>query len=306
VTPRGRARRLTRAEFACVVLVGVAWVLLETYVPLRAGAVQHAGVFAAIVTAVQILWQALQAAGTAIATTLVGAVSYLSAALAWLAKRVAEILLNTGKMFAKVWDYGRGVYQDVLKPFLQWIHTLYERLKTWLTKYVGPVLKFLERVRTKLLGFYKKFVRPILDIIDATRAVLRVLGDLGVDWARALDAKFGEWEAVINQRFRTVLFYINSIIDVIDSVITPDRLLQRLTFLGTLERDILYASRAIVNIRNSPVGGGDYQRVHDELKIRDNPDIVADVRDSVQFNGGGYDTFVGEQAAQWRIYLSET
>jgi hypothetical protein len=202
--------------------------------------VHTAAVFGFIVTAIEVIGGWLGTAAAAVA-------SYLAAVVQWLAVHLAIFIKATGAVFAKAWDGLKIVYHDVLKPALQWFDAHVKRLYDWLRKTFRPVFDFLYRVRGELLTLYKKYVRPVLDIIDYTRAGLRILGDLGVDWARALDRRLGEFESVVSENFRRILSYVNQAIDVLNSIVTVDRLFQRVPFLRTIVRDSRFVWRAMVN-----------------------------------------------------------
>lgn len=207
----------------------------------------QAGFFHAIWIGLQALGAALGAAATTVATSVAAAVVYLSNALAWLTTRVAQILSNTGAMFARVWHSAQAFYTAVLRPALIWLHEFYRRARAWLERVFKPVFRFLFRVREELRRIYTRFVRPILDILEITRAGLRVLGSLGVDWARALDRVLTRIESVITENYLKLLGRLNQVIDVVDSIVTPGRLFQRVPLVRSLQRDAGYWIRVFWN-----------------------------------------------------------
>jgi hypothetical protein len=205
-----------------------------------------AAVFGAIVAAIEVIGAWLGTAAAAVA-------SYLAAVVQWLAVHLAIFIKATGVVFAKSWQALKIVYADVLKPAVQWFDAHLKTLYAWLRKALKPLFDFLNRVRGELLALYKKYVRPVLDVIDYTRAGLRILGDLGIDWARALDRRLAEFESVISENFRRILSYVNEAIDVLNAIVTVDRLFQRLPFLRTLQRDTRFVLRVMVNARDRPL-----------------------------------------------------
>jgi len=212
----------------------------------RLDGVSTASVFAFIVQGITLIGSWL---GTAAAAT----AGYLAAAVSWLASHLALFIKSTGAVFARAWDAMKIVYADVLKPAIQWVDDHLRRLYNWLHDTLRPVFNFLNRVKNELLSLYARWLRPFLDVIDIVRGGLRVLGDLGVQWARTLDARLGQLESVITENFLRVLGAVNRVIDTLNSVITVDRLLQRFTFLRTLQRDVLYVGRAMNNARMRPL-----------------------------------------------------
>jgi hypothetical protein len=220
--------------------------------------VQHAVVFGAIVAAIQIVGAWLGTAAAAVA-------SYLAVVVQWLAVHLAIFIKATGVVFAKAWDGLKIVYADVLKPALKWFDTNIRRLYQWLHETFAPVFKWLNRVREELLKYYKQYVRPVLDTIDMVRAGLRVLGDLGLDWARELDRRLGQWESIITQNFARVLATVNGVIDALNGVLTKDGLFQRVPILRTLDRDAGYWVRMFWarQIGTRPSRYSEYDRTRD-------------------------------------------
>lgn len=242
------------------VLALIAWLdSSSSALALRPGVELHtAHVFSFII-------QGIGALAGFLGTGAAAAAGYLATALNWTIGRLGTFIKATGAVFAKSWDALKIVYADVLKPAVTWIDAHVKRLYSWLRTTFKPVFDFLYRVRAELLNLYKRFVRPILDVIDHVRVGLRILGTLGVDWARALDRRLGEWESVISDNFRRILSYVNEITDVVNAVVTPGRLFQQLPFVRSLDRDARYWIRIWWNkqIRVGPSGIADYERTRD-------------------------------------------
>lgn len=208
---------------------------------------QRAEAFGWFVSALEWIWHAYEAVEGFVEAHLVAVVTWIWDGLRWLTSHVADFLQSTGGMFARVWDSAKLFYENVLRPALVWLYDFYTKVRDWLKKVFQPVFEFLKDVRDTIKEIYKRFVSPILDIIDATRAGLRVLGDLGVEWARKLDAKLGEVEGIIQRNFVMLLGRVNQVIDILDSVVNVDRLFQRLPFIRTLDRDAGYWLRMFWN-----------------------------------------------------------
>lgn len=234
--------RLLRSTLVWVVLALLVW--LDRHA--LAGA-QRAEMFGWLVDAFIWIWRAYTAVEAFIEAHLVAVVTWLWDAVRWLSSHVADFLASTGGMFARVWESAKQFYESVLRPALVWLYDFYTKVRDWLAKVFKPVFEFLRDVRDVIKDIYKRFISPILTIIDVTRAGLRVLGDLGVEWARKLDAKLGEIEGIIQRNFVMVLGRVNQVIDILDSVVNVDRLFQRLPFIRTLDRDAGYWLRLFWN-----------------------------------------------------------
>lgn len=230
--------------------------------------VQLGAFFSVIVSAIGWIggWLGSAAAATA---------SYLAAALQWVAGRLSTFIKATGAVFAKSWDALKIVYGDVLKPAVQWIDAHVKRLYDWLTNTFKPVFDVLKRIRQELLDAYARYVRPFLDVIDAIRGGLRVLGDLGVGWAKELDKRLGVFESLITQNFSKLLGELNKVIDVLASVFTVDRLIQRFTFIRTLQRDTRFVWRAMVNPGSRALTEDEQLKLHRSTVTQAAPDLTA-------------------------------
>jgi hypothetical protein len=177
------------------------------------------------------------------------AVIWLASAVGWLSSRLIELFVSTGAVFAKVWDALTGLWERVVVPVIREIDSWYERFRGWLARVVAPLVEWAQRVRDELTLIYRRFVRPILDVIDTTRRVLDILAKLHVPFAAQLDQYLTEAEQWFIGEWLRLTGYVNRILDTLDGLLTFDGLLQRFVFIRTLERDIFWTWRALMNSR---------------------------------------------------------
>jgi hypothetical protein len=243
--------RRRRAPLWFVVLVAVAcaaaWRVLGAGVVPPGGAGDPAAPIALawfgwILTLVEALWTGVEVAGKVALVVLQYSVTIVWRAVTLLGKGAAELAQYAWKGAKVAWSLFRDTYEHVLKPAWQFFWKWVDRVEQWLQRTFGPVLTWLRRVRAWVLQFYAAYVRPILDLLDISRRALHVLGSLGLEWARRLDARLGAIEDWIDRRFQSVLGAINEIINVVNRVVTADGLFQRLAFVKTLARDVKHAA----------------------------------------------------------------
>lgn len=207
----------------------------------------------AVMLVVGWIWTGIQVAGRITLQILAWSVKILWA----FATRIQGALVAVGRTLLdigrKAWDFLRLTYERVLRPAWMKFWNWFDKLRRWLDRTVGPVLRFLDSVRTHILKFYDKWVRPILDTIGIARRVLGILSSLGLEWARALDRKLRWLEEKIDLPFRIALGKINEVIGVINRVVTADGLFQRLAYIRTLQRDIDYTLRIAFNRQSRDV-----------------------------------------------------
>jgi hypothetical protein len=211
--------------------------------------------FAFIGTLFSFLWGGISAAIEAAVVVLQWAVTALWA----FATATYNALITLGSHvlsgFQKAWDFLRSTYEDVLQPAWQKFWQLFDRVRSWLKDVFGPVFRFLYAVRDEILKFYRTWIKPVLDVIDAARQVLKVLEALHLKFAFAIDHWLGELEHWINAPFQLVLSKLNEVIGWVNRIATVNGLLQRVAFIRTLERDVAYVNRVLMNSKTRPLTG---------------------------------------------------
>jgi len=247
-----------------------------------------------VIGIVQAIWTGVQVAGKVTLTVLSWSVKalWLFATKVWdAAKAIGGAV---GKLAGKTWEFLRHTYERVLKPAWTKFWRFVESAKKWLDKYVGPVLRFLDKVRRRLLELYTKWIGPILDTIGIARRVLQLLSRLGVEWARTLDQKLGAIEAWVDAQFRRVLGELNKVINLVNRVVTADGLFQRLALIRSLERDIRYVSRAFTNWRSKDLTEEDFKRLRGAASARTLEQVKADAREALETGGGRHRAVIAE------------
>lgn len=194
-----------------------------------------------------LIWKGLEVAGKVTLEVLKWVVANLSLVVTKLKNGLAALGSSLLQALKRTWDFTRAIYDDVLKPAWQKFWNLFDRLRTWLKDTFGPVLDWLQTVRKYVVDFWSTYVKPWLDLIDVTRKLLRVLSSLGLEWAKALDDRLGRLEAEIQKPFTFLLQQINTVIGVVNTIMTAGGLFQRLVLVRSLARDYQYAWQAIAN-----------------------------------------------------------
>jgi len=184
------------------------------------------------------IWSALVVIGEFLGTVAAAAAAYLASAVAWLAGRVANFLLASGAMFAKVWEAVRTVWSEAVKPALGWIDTNIRRLYSWLRDTFKPVFEFLEKWHKRFIDWYDTYVRPVTDTIDFIRAVNNVLLAFHIDLLDGLSRVLSQLEdrivAVrvwVEQQFARVM-------NALDLIVGADGFFQRYTLVASLRKHL--------------------------------------------------------------------
>lgn len=226
------ARDRLRAQLLVGVLV-VAWVLdlVDAARPGARSPVATAAVFGFVVSALEFVWSWLGTVAEITAT-------YLATVVSWIAKRLADLFLSTGAVFARVWDALKIVWSDVLKPALQWIDTWIKGIHKWLVDTFTPVFKFLKELRDRIQKFYDTFVRPVTDTIDFIRAVDNVLLQFHITFLDGLSRVLTDVERRIDQVYGTIISAITRVQNVLDRIVDGFGFFQRYTMVASLRKHL--------------------------------------------------------------------
>lgn len=247
-----------------------------------------------------IIWTGVQVAGKVTLTILSWSVKVLWAfaiQVRNVAVAIGHTVVDVGR---KAWDFLRLTYDEVLRPAWTKFWGWFDKLRHWVERAVGPVLDFLDRVRSWVMRFYDVWVRPILDAIGIARRVLNVLASLGLDWARALDQKLRWLEEKIEAPFRLAIAKINEVIGIVNRVVTADGLFQRVALIRTIERDMRFVGRALANWRSVPLTDADFDALRAQTGgNRTEAQMRADFIDRVTASGP-HAARASEMAAIWR------
>jgi hypothetical protein len=285
-------RRLTAWERAGVWLA----LALLAYLDSR-GRVQatHADVFSWFLSALGFLEDVGNVIISGIEVALTTAVSWLVTAVTWIGGKIADIVLSTGSIFSKTWDALSSLWSDVIKPALSWIADAIKSFASWLHDFISPLLDWAKTVRDWVLEIYRDFVKPILDALAISKGILDILTALHVPFAATLDGYVQDLESWITKAYLEVLGKVNLVLNTINGLFTLDGLLQRFVLLRSVQRDIVFVQRALMNPSNRPLS--DFDQAAQNARWQ--PQAPGDLQDALvdYVNGGTNDTGAAIDAA---------
>lgn len=239
-----------------------------------------------VVLVAEAIWKGVEVAGKVALAILQYSVKILWRVATLMAKAAIELAHYVWVGLRKTWDLLKLTYTKVLKPAWKFVWKWVDKTERWLSRTFGPLMKWLRRAQKWIRELYTNYLRPILDIIDITRRGLRVLGSLGVGWARTLDQKLGAIEEQIQRRYLQVVGELNKVINIVNRVITADGLFQRLAHVRSIERDIREVSRAFANWRSHPLTEDDFKALRKRASERTLEDVRRDVGEALMHDGG--------------------
>jgi hypothetical protein len=258
--------------------------------------------FAILGAIVDAIWKGIEVAGRVALAILQYSVHWAWRAIALLGKGAAELAGYAWKGLRKTWT---ALKFAVLHPKRAWEKLWHwvDNAEQWLKDTFGPTLDWLQRQAQKLRTFWHDYVQPWLDVIDVTRRGLRVLGSLGFEWAKRLDAALGAIEDRITSKYLELVGYVNDLINIVNRVVTADGLFQKLAYVRTYARDV----KDIVNQTgwglHRPITGDERAALK---KLLDQRSLSVIARDMGQYmrDGTGPDAeWLNQTAAAVRVWL---
>lgn len=153
-----------------------------------------------------------------------------------------QLLVYVVNFFLGIAKAIAGFFERLWTGFFQGIFTkVWNAIKaasTWLEAKLGPVVKFLQKVRAYYLKWFNTYIKPFLVLLQHVRQYLQILSFLHVGFAQKLDAYLAQLQAKIVQSFATIVGTINTAIDILNAVMDPAYLLRKPTLLLSLRRQI--------------------------------------------------------------------
>lgn len=251
------------------------------------------------------IWKGIEVAGKVALAILQYSVQLLWRVVVLLGKGAQELAGYAWTALRKGWQLLELTYTHVIKPAWKFIWKWVDKTQHWLERTFAPLMKWLRRIRTWVLDFYTTYVRPLLDIIDIGRRVLGVLGSLGIEWARRLDARLAQIEEMIDRPFRLALAKINEIINIVNRVVTADGLFQRLAMLRSIERDMQYVQNQLTNAYHRPATLEEKERATSPMKELTLEQHVAEAKAVARRRSTEYSGRIEEEVADVKRMLRE-
>jgi hypothetical protein len=292
VTPRWKRRTLGAWPSLAFWLAFAVVVWLDR----RAGiATQRAEVFSFLLSAFAFIADAAEFIISGIEVGLTTAVTWLISAVGWVVVQIGNIVVSTGSIFAKTWDALKGLWSDVIEPFVEAVENVVERVYGWLKDLLAPLFQWAQAVRDELLAIYKTFIKPILDGLSIARGILDILAKLHVPFAAALDQYATELQGWITKAYLDVLGKVNLVLNTLNGLFTFDGLLQRFVLIRSIQRDVVFVQRAMLNPMNKPLSDFDQARSNARWQPQGGAELQSALADYI--DGGENDTGAAVDAA---------
>jgi hypothetical protein len=120
---------------------------------------------------------------------------------------------------------------------------LIDKLHNWLEAKLGPVVRFLKKMKAWYDRYYKLYVRPYLNMLQHIRQVLGVLRALHIHWAAELDRRVLQIESYTAGMFSQVRTILNGFIDIFNTIIDPKSIIRKPILVLSARRTFLAMTR---------------------------------------------------------------
>lgn len=160
---------------------------------------------------------------------LVAVFNYLLSGLIFLLNFFYGLMVDVGNAFKWLW-------QNIVKVALTKLVNVFFRVRAFLQRIFGPVIRWLKIARQIMDQYFNKFVKPVLNLIRHVRQVLQVFRLLGFKWAGRLDARLAQIENKIVQAYELIRQHLNEVISWVQLIVDPTFLLRRVPLFGALIR----------------------------------------------------------------------
>ena len=147
-----------------------------------------------------------------------------------------SIASNAGRFFRFIVDSSRAVFDRVLMPIVDAARRYYDKFTAFLRRVFDPIIKIFDRIQDVLNKIWDKIIAPILSAIDKVRLVLKLLGALGVPFAKKLEELLQRIQREIFNRFKQVQNWVNTATFWLDWLLDPRGWIKSTPFLHTIFR----------------------------------------------------------------------
>jgi len=180
----------------------------------------NAGVYSTLISLFQWLVQVMAILFNALWKALVDIANFLF-----------NLLTKVGKLFRFLWD---GFFKRIFTGLFNAILKAHD----WLEAHLQPIIRFLQRIRAFVDRVLNRYVRPIMNMIQRMRQFLLILRLFHVKWAQQLDAKLVQIEVKMASVFIEARRILNGVIDAVNLVVDPTRLLKHPILIISIRRSL--------------------------------------------------------------------
>jgi hypothetical protein len=142
-----------------------------------------------------------------------------------LGQHIADILQQAKDLFGGIWKFLKRVWQDYIKKAIQWLSDHVRKLRAWLKRTVGPIIKRLQTWKKWYDEHILKQQLRMLKMIQVVRNFLGILRLFHVKWAAKLDQSLADMQNRIEEVISVTRGVLNQIINTLAIAFDPTMLI---------------------------------------------------------------------------------
>jgi hypothetical protein len=166
----------------------------------------------------------------------------------FLLRLILAVLNYLADLLKKVAGFFRMLWNSFFKRIFADFFNVVRRLHGWLEQHLGPIIRYIQKMRAYMDRLFRLYVKPFLNMIQRVRQFLQVLRLLHVKWAAALDAKLAKVEADVASLFLAVRGILTGAIDILNCLADPLNLFRRPTAVLSIRRIIPSLVRVLTGL----------------------------------------------------------
>jgi len=167
---------------------------------------------------------------------------------------IVSIVNALNRVFHSLGKFLLHIWQQYVKRAIQWLALHVQKLRTWLKRTIGPIIKRLEKIKKWYDTHILKQQLRMLQMLQTIRRFLGILRIFHVKWATKLDNSLADLQNRIEQSISIVRATLNQIINTLAIAFDPAMLITRnllsaslLSHLGAVKRIFGFGDNRILS-----------------------------------------------------------
>lgn len=138
------------------------------------------------------------------------------------------------QLFKTISSFLKTVWENYIKPGINWLLTHVQKVRDWLKRTLKPVLAFFQRLKRWYDTHVLAQQLRVLRMIQTIRRFLSILRIFHIHWADKLDQALADVQNRIQQSIAFVRGILNQVINTLALVFDPTLFVSRHVLGGTL------------------------------------------------------------------------
>ncbi len=182
------------------------------------------------------------------------ALAIVSGWLKFMLKNLIGLFGTIGAFLHSIWDFLKHAWENYVKKAIQWLADHVQKLRAWLKRTIGPIIRRLEKMKKWYDEHILKQQQRMLKNIQTVRRFLGILRLFHAKWATKADNALADLQNRIEESISIVRGTLNQIINTLAIAFDPTMLITRdvlgaslLSNLGAIKRIFGYGDGRLLS-----------------------------------------------------------